>query len=160
MKVAATTAGTQPTLPQRPLPEPLRQQGNVDCTANVAALITLIVIVSMDRIPSSSPSFKNGLTILHQVTKDHVGVYWLGGALLETTSTQVRDIPCGTKGGVVINFDRIEIDETMIDALQADCTRYAPSIEITSVRVTTPRIPEKVRRNFEQMEEERVGSLV
>ncbi|XP_021977415.1 erlin-1 isoform X2 [Helianthus annuus] len=48
-----------------------------------------------------------------------------------------------------------QIDETMKDALQADCTRYAPSIEIISVRVTKPRIPERVRRNFEQMEEER-----
>lgn len=43
----------------------------------------------------------------------------------------------------------------MKDALQADCTRYAPGIEILSVRVTKPRIPETVRRNFEQMEEER-----
>lgn len=43
----------------------------------------------------------------------------------------------------------------MKDALQADCTRYAPGIEILSVRVTKPRIPESVRRNFEQMEEER-----
>ncbi|KVH96191.1 hypothetical protein Ccrd_001722 [Cynara cardunculus var. scolymus] len=125
----------------------------------------------------------------------------------------VRDIPCGTKGGVMINFDRIEvvnrlnkesvyetllnygveydhtwiydkihheinqfcsvhslqevyidmfdqIDETMKDALQADCTRYAPGIEILSVRVTKPRIPESVRRNFEQMEEERTKVLV
>lgn len=48
-----------------------------------------------------------------------------------------------------------QIDETMKDALQADCTRYAPGIEILSVRVTKPRIPESVRRNFEQMEEER-----
>lgn len=43
----------------------------------------------------------------------------------------------------------------MKDALQADCTHYAPGIEILSVRVTKPRIPESVRRNFEQMEEER-----
>ena len=43
----------------------------------------------------------------------------------------------------------------MKDALQGDCTRYAPGIEIISVRVTKPRIPESIRRNFEQMEEER-----
>lgn len=48
-----------------------------------------------------------------------------------------------------------QIDERMKDALQADCTRYAPGIEILSVRVTKPKIPESVRRNFEQMEEER-----
>ncbi|KAK7848950.1 erlin-1 [Quercus suber] len=47
------------------------------------------------------------------------------------------------------------IDEKMKDALQGDCTRYAPGIEIISVRVTKPKIPESIRRNFEQMEEER-----
>lgn len=48
-----------------------------------------------------------------------------------------------------------QIDEKMKDALQVDCTRYAPGIEIISVRVTKPTIPESIRRNFEQMEEER-----
>lgn len=43
----------------------------------------------------------------------------------------------------------------MKDALQVDCTRYAPGIEIIGVRVTKPNIPESIRRNFEQMEEER-----
>ncbi|XP_056165859.1 uncharacterized protein LOC115666808 [Syzygium oleosum] len=126
---------------------------------------------------------------------------------------QVRDIPCGTKGGVMINFEKIEvvnrlrkdyvyetllnygvqydntwiydkihheinqfcsshslqqvyidvfdqIDEKMKDALQGDCTRYAPGIEIISVRVTKPAIPESIRRNFEQMEEERTKVLI
>lgn len=49
----------------------------------------------------------------------------------------------------------MQIDEKMKDALQGDCTRYAPGIEIISVRVTKPTIPESIRRNFEQMEEER-----
>ena len=48
-----------------------------------------------------------------------------------------------------------QIDEKMKDALQVDCTRYAPGIEIISVRVTKPTIPDSIRRNFEQMEEER-----
>lgn len=48
-----------------------------------------------------------------------------------------------------------QIDEKMKDALQGDCTRYAPGIEIISVRVTKPTIPESIRRNFVQMEEER-----
>lgn len=47
----------------------------------------------------------------------------------------------------------------MKDALQADCTRYAPGIEIISVRVTKPSIPESIRRNFEQMEGERTKVL-
>lgn len=53
-----------------------------------------------------------------------------------------------------------QIDEKMKDALQGDCTRYAPGIEIISVRVTKPTIPTSIRRNFEQMEEERTKVLV
>ncbi|KAJ1393931.1 Erlin-2-B [Sesbania bispinosa] len=48
----------------------------------------------------------------------------------------------------------------MKDALQADCTRYAQGIEIISVRVTKPKILESIRRNFEQMEEERTKVLI
>ncbi|KAK3442920.1 hypothetical protein EUGRSUZ_B03154 [Eucalyptus grandis] len=126
---------------------------------------------------------------------------------------QVRDIPCGTKGGVMITFEKIEvvnrlrkdyvydtllnygvqydntwiydkihheinqfcsshslqqvyidvfdqIDEKMKDALQVDCTRYAPGIEIISVRVTKPTIPDTIRHNYEQMEEERTKVLI
>jgi erlin len=43
----------------------------------------------------------------------------------------------------------------MKEAIQRDCTRYAPGIEIISVRVTKPNIPGSIRRNFELMEEER-----
>ena len=154
-------------------------------------------------------------------------MYWRGGALLNTiteprfhlkmplitqfepiqVTLQVRDIPCGTKGGVRINFEKIEvvtrlhkdyvyetllnygvqyvntwiydkiyheinqfcsahsfqqvyidmfdqIDEKMKDALQSDCERYAPGIEIISVRVTKPTIPESIMHKFEQLEQD------
>ncbi len=68
----------------------------------------------------------------------HVGVYYRGGALLETTSypgfhmmvpflttfrsiqvtlqtDEVKNVPCGTSGGVMIYFDRIEV----VNILQA-----------------------------------------
>ena len=48
----------------------------------------------------------------------------------------------------------------MKEAIQRDCTRYAPGIEIIGVRVTKPTIPESVKRNFEQMEEERTKVLL
>ncbi|KAL9252705.1 Erlin-2-B-like protein [Drosera capensis] len=190
----------------------------------VALAIILFSIMALS-------STHNSLTIVHQVPEGHVGVYWRGGALLQTitnpesftkkrkfkplvcSSVQVRDIPCGTKGGVMINFTRIEvvnrlrkeyvydtllqygvhydntwiydkihheinqfcsshslqqvyidmfdqIDERMKEALQVDCTRYAPGIEIISVRVTKPTIPNTVKRNFEAMEEERTKVLI
>ncbi|KAH7287320.1 hypothetical protein KP509_32G049700 [Ceratopteris richardii] len=121
---------------------------------------------------------------------------------------EVKNIPCGTKGGVMIYLKKFEvvnrlrkeyvyetilnygvkydktwvydkihheinqfcsahslqeeyidksdqIDEIMKEAIQHDCTRYAPGIEIISVRVTKPSIPRTIARNYEQMEEER-----
>lgn len=53
-----------------------------------------------------------------------------------------------------------QIDEIMKDAIQRDCTRYAPGIEIINVRVTKPTIPKTIARNYEQMEEERTKVLI
>uniref|UniRef100_A0A6N2NI64 Band 7 domain-containing protein n=1 Tax=Salix viminalis TaxID=40686 RepID=A0A6N2NI64_SALVM len=220
----------RPGVPQRGPPP---QTG--DFSPILTVFVSFIAIFALILIPSSS-NIKNSLSILHQVPEGHVGVYWRGGALLKTVTDpgfhlklplitqyepvqvtlqtdQVRDIPCGTKGGVMINFEKIEvvnrlgkeyvyetllnygvqydhtwiydkihheinqfcsshslqqvyidvfdqIDEKMKDALQGDCTRYAPGIEIISVRVTKPTIPESIRRNFEQMEEERTKVLI
>lgn len=70
--------------------------------------------------------------IIHQIPEGHVGVYWRGGAILKTVTEpgfhalipfitkyeaiqvtiqtdQVTNIPCGTKGGVMIGFDKIEV---------------------------------------------------
>ncbi|KAF7809041.1 erlin-2-B-like [Senna tora] len=217
-----------------PHPRPPPQGG--DSSAILTVFLSFIVIAAMVLVPSSSTSFKNSFSILHQVPEGHVGVYWRGGALLKTITDpgfhfkmpfitqyepvqvtlqtdQVTDIPCGTKGGVMISFGKIEvvnrlhkdyvyetllnygvhydktwiydkihheinqfcsshslqqvyidvfdqIDEKMKDALQVDCTRYARGIEIISVRVTKPTIPDSIRRNFEQMEEERTKVLI
>ncbi|XP_038997332.1 erlin-2-B-like [Hibiscus syriacus] len=215
--------------PPRPPPQ------NGDYFPILIMAFAFVIIGSTVIIPLSS-STKNTLSILHQVPEGYVGVYWTGGALskritepgfhfqmplithyepvLVTLQTDlVRDIPCGTKGGVMINFEKIEvvnrlrkeyvyetllnygvhydntwiydkihheinqfcsshtlqqvyidvfdqIDEKMKEALQGDCTRYAPGIEILSVRVTKPTIPESIRRNYEQMEEERTKVLI
>ncbi|XP_020220684.1 erlin-2-B [Cajanus cajan] len=220
---------------QRTVASPPSPPGH-DSTATLIAFLIFFAIAALVLVPSASPSFQNSLSILHQVPEGHVGVYWRGGALLKiitepgfhlkmpfitqyepvqvTLQTdQVTDIPCGTKGGVMINFGKIEvvnrlhkefvfetllnygvhydktwiydkihheinqfcsshslqqvyidvfdqIDEKMKDALQVDCTRYAPGIEIISVRVTKPTIPDSIRRNFEQMEEERTKVLI
>ncbi|XP_027098079.1 erlin-1 [Coffea eugenioides] len=224
-------AAPQPPLP----PRPAGPDFTPILTVFFAFIAIFLVATSQVLVPSSS-NLLDSLATLHQVPEGHVGVYWRGGALLKTITdpgfhvklpliTQfepiqvtlqtdlVRDIPCGTKGGVMINFEKIEvvnrlrkqyvyetllnygvnydntwiydkihheinqfcsvhslqqvyidmfdqIDEKMKDALQADCTRYAPGIEIISVRVTKPKIPDSIRRNFEQMEEERTKVLI
>ncbi|KAF3962713.1 hypothetical protein CMV_012807 [Castanea mollissima] len=100
-------------------------------SAILTVFLSFIAIFAMIVIPSSS-TFRNGFSVLHQVPEGHVGVYWRGGALLKTITDpgfhlklpfithyepvqvtlqtdQVRDIPCGTKGGVMINFEKIEV---------------------------------------------------
>lgn len=173
---------------------------------------------------------------LHRVEEGHVAVYYRGGALLHSTALpgyhfmlpfittykavqvttqtdEVKDIPCGTSGGVMIYFDRIEvvnilrtksvldvvrnftadydkplifdkvhhevnqfcstqnlhsvyidlfdqIDENLKIALQKDLNEMAPGLHIVAVRVTKPKIPEAIRRNYELMEAERTKLLI
>uniref|UniRef100_A0A095AWI7 Erlin-1 n=1 Tax=Schistosoma haematobium TaxID=6185 RepID=A0A095AWI7_SCHHA len=196
----------------------------------------------------------------HQIDEGHVGVYYRGGALLSQTNgpgyhlmipiittykpvqitlqtDEVKDVPCGTSGGVVIYFDRVEvvnylaaesvhdivknytadydktliynkihhelnqfcsihtlqevyielfgnfssafhtskmcvtkklrdfvlidqIDEFLKRTLQADLILMAPGLYIQAVRVTKPKIPEAIRRNYEAMEAEKTKLLI
>ncbi|XP_066912158.1 erlin-2-like [Clytia hemisphaerica] len=173
---------------------------------------------------------------VHKVEEGHVAVYYRGGALLSSTSgpgfhvmfpflttfrsvqttlqtDEVKNVPCGTSGGVVIYFDRIEvvniltvsevynivknytadydkslifnkvhhelnqfcsvhtlqevyinlfdqIDENLKKALQEDLTQMAPGLKIQAVRVTKPKIPEQIRKNYELMEGEKTKLLI
>ncbi|XP_024081523.1 erlin-2-B-like isoform X1 [Cimex lectularius] len=177
---------------------------------------------------------------IHKVEEGHVAVYYRGGALLSQTSTagfhmmiplitsyrtvqvtlqtdEVKNVPCGTSGGVMIYFDRIEvvnilqvssglisvydivknytadydktlifnkvhhelnqfcsvhnlhevyidlfdqIDENLKNALQRDLNEMAPGLKIQAVRVTKPKIPETIRKNYELMEYEKTKLLI
>jgi len=173
---------------------------------------------------------------IHKIDEGHVGVYYRGGALLQATTgpgfhlmlpfltsfksvqttmqtDEVKDIPCGTSGGVVIYFDKIEvvnllsagsvyeivrnftadydkslifnkihhelnqfcsvhtlqevyidlfsdIDEQLRDALQKELNVIAPGLYIQAVRVTKPKIPETIRKNYELMEGEKTKLLI
>jgi len=173
---------------------------------------------------------------LHRVEEGHVGVYFRGGAMLQgmagpgfhmmipfvtsvrnvqTTlqTDEVKNVPCGTSGGVMIYFDRIEvvnvlqstavydivknytadydkplifdkvhhelnqfcsghnlqevyielfdqIDENLKAALQSDLTEMAPGLKVMSVRVTKPKIPETIRKNYELMEAEKTKLMI
>ncbi|MCL7031311.1 hypothetical protein MKW94_012430 [Papaver nudicaule] len=206
--------------------------GGGDTFSILTVMLAFITIGAMILVLASNSTF----SILHQVPEGHVGVYWRGGALLKTITDpgfhmmmplitqfepiqvtpqtyQLEDIPCGTKGGVMINFEKLEvvthlckdyvyetllnygvqydktwiydkirreinqlcsaqslqqvyidkfdqIGERMKEALQMDCTSYAPGIEILSVHVTQPTIPQSIRRNFENMEEEHTKVLM
>eukprot|EP01147_Barroeca_monosierra_P007989 gene7989-714_t len=173
---------------------------------------------------------------LHSVQEGHVAVYYRGGALLRTVNgpgfhtmvpfittfrqiqvtmqtDEVTNVPCGTSGGVIIYFDRIEvvnilnvehvydtirkytpdydrslifhkvhhelnqfcsahtlqevytdffdqIDENLRIALQRDLTKMAPGLEVLSVRVTKPRIPQSIKDNYELIESEKTKLMI
>jgi len=173
---------------------------------------------------------------IHKIEEGHVGVYYRGGALLSTIThpgyhllipflttyrsmqttlqtDEVKNVPCGTSGGVMIFFDRVEvvnilkvdvvhdivksysadydkvlifnkihhelnqfcsqhslqevyidlfdrIDENLKQALQDDLTKMAPGLQVQAVRVTKPKIPESIRKNFELMEAEKSKLLI
>jgi len=56
------------------------------------------------------------------------------------------------------HFDTI--DESLQTMLQEDCKKYDTGIDIISVRVTKPKIPESVRKNYETMEAEKTRLMV
>ncbi|CAM4726852.1 unnamed protein product [Leuciscus chuanchicus] len=173
---------------------------------------------------------------IHKIEEGHLAVYYRGGALLtspngpgyhimlpfitsyrsvQTTlqTDEIKNVPCGTSGGVMIYFDRIEvvnmlvpsavleivknytadydktlifnkihhelnqfcsvhtlqevyielfdiIDENLKTALQKDLNAMAPGLTIQAVRVTKPKIPEAIRRNYELMEAEKTRLLI
>ena len=177
-----------------------------------------------------------GNLALHRIDEGHVGVYYRGGALLNTIAApgfhmmfpvltsfrsvqttlqtdEVKNVPCGTSGGVMIYFDRIEvvnilspnavhdivknytadydkplifdkvhhelnqfcsahnlqevyidlfdqIDENLKIALGKDLEAMAPGLKVLSVRVTKPKIPEAIRKNYELMESEKTKLLI
>uniref|UniRef100_A0A8C0VC33 Erlin-1 n=1 Tax=Cyanistes caeruleus TaxID=156563 RepID=A0A8C0VC33_CYACU len=153
---------------------------------------------------------------IHRVEEGHLAVYYRGGALLTSPSgpgyhimlpfittfksvqttlqtDEVKNVPCGTSGGVMIYIDRIEVvnklapyavydivrnytadyDKTLIfnkihHELNQFCSAHTLQevyIELfgkwmAAVRVTKPKIPEAIRRNFELMEAEKTKLLI
>lgn len=44
------------------------------------------------------------------------------------------------------------LDEQLSSALQNDLNKWAPGIEIIAIRVTKPRIPDSLLKNYEKIE--------
>jgi erlin len=53
-----------------------------------------------------------------------------------------------------------KLDEALLDALQKDCDTWDTGISLVAIRVTKPRIPDAVRRNYERITEERTSLRV
>ncbi|CDQ75314.1 unnamed protein product [Oncorhynchus mykiss] len=84
---------------------------------------------------------------VHKIEEGHTGVYYRGGALLTTTSNpgfhlmmpfitnfksvqttlqtdEVKNVPCGTSGGVMIYFDRIEVVNYLVPSAGKVISQY------------------------------------
>merc|ERR1712141_858991 len=53
-----------------------------------------------------------------------------------------------------------QIDENLKNAIQSDLSSMAPGLKVLSVRVTKPKIPEAIRKNYELMEGEKTKLLI
>ncbi|XP_062874152.1 erlin-2 [Trichomycterus rosablanca] len=83
---------------------------------------------------------------VHKIEEGHTGVYYRGGALLTSTSVpgfhlmlpfittykpvqttlqtdEVKNVPCGTSGGVIIYFDRIEVVNYLVPSAVYDIVK-------------------------------------
>eukprot|EP00347_Sterkiella_histriomuscorum_P008464 403344998 len=58
----------------------------------------------------------------------------------------------------VDKFD--SLDEQLAQALQTDCNKWAPGIEIIAIRVTKPRIPDNLLKNYEKIEGQKTQLLI
>lgn len=53
-----------------------------------------------------------------------------------------------------------QIDENLKQSLQRDLNEMAPGLKVIAVRVTKPKIPEVIRKNYEIMEGEKTKLLI
>ena len=61
---------------------------------------------------------------------------------------------CSSHSLAEVYIEKFDIlDESLTKALQADCDKYDVGVQIITARVTKPRIPPKIRENYEKMEE-------
>ncbi|KAJ7305126.1 hypothetical protein JRQ81_010995 [Phrynocephalus forsythii] len=96
--------------------------------------------------PGCQPGGRCSLYAIHKIEEGHIGVYYRGGALLTSTSgpgfhlmlpfitsyksvqttlqtDEVKNVPCGTSGGVMIYFDRIEVVNFLIQSAVYDIVK-------------------------------------
>lgn len=52
------------------------------------------------------------------------------------------------------------LDEQLASSLQNDTNKWAPGIEIIAIRVTKPRIPEQLMKNYENIEKSKTQLMI
>jgi len=52
------------------------------------------------------------------------------------------------------------VDDRLQQSLQESCDKWAPGIEIVAIRITKPKIPDGILKNYEQMEYEKTKLMI
>ncbi|KAF6169549.1 hypothetical protein GIB67_028100 [Kingdonia uniflora] len=118
-----------------------------DFSAILTIFMAFVAIAAMIFVSTSFSSTNSSFSIIHQVPEGNVGVYWRGGALLKTITEP---------GRVMISFEKIEV----VNHLRKKFVYETLLNYGVHVCVTKPTIPATIKRNFEQMEEERTKVLI
>ena len=53
-----------------------------------------------------------------------------------------------------------ELDELLMSRMSRTLAQWAPGMTIVSIRMTKPKIPERLRRNYELVDEQKTNLLV
>jgi len=68
---------------------------------------------------------------------------------------------CSSHSLQEVYIDKFEmLDEALAKSIQESCDKWSTGIEIIAIRVTKPRIPEAVRKNYEEVETSKTRLLV
>merc|ERR1712217_8544 len=96
---------------------------------------------------------------VHNVVK-HYGVHYDQPLIFDKVHHELNQF-CSSHTLQEVYIDLFDqIDENLQRALQGDIQDMAPGVKILSVRVTKPRIPESIRLNYENMENEKTKLLI
>ena len=104
---------------------------------------------------------------IHQVKQGSVGVYWFAGALQSRTTEpgyhyrvpwvtrhasipinirtdEVRDVPCGTKGGILLHFGKIEV------VFRLDRAHVVGTVRNYTARYEVPMIHDQIHHHINE----------
>ena len=132
------------------------------------------VTMQTDRVENIPCGVKTGvmlyfdrIEVVNRLRRDHVletvrnyGLDYDQPWIFQKIHHQINEI-CSSRSLQAIYIDEFSsLDEALMESLQADSDKFDTGIEIVTVRVTKPRIPSDILRNYERIEVERTAMLV
>jgi len=95
----------------------------------------------------------------HQTIKDY-GLNYDKTWIFEKVHHEINQF-CSSHSLQEVYIEKFStLDEALRQTLQKDCTTWNTGITVLSIRVTKPRIPEGVRKNYEDVEQKKTQALI